>query len=284
MPELPPLNLLLDVLLFAVLPALVVAAGVTFAVGRLAGEKHGPFGAALGLAAGTALGFWLRDSLTWMPGDSSWNRLPWLALAGLWLARSARLADLTLIEGWLLRAALTAGCAWLVIPSATRAEFAWLMPAFALVVLAAWFVLELPAAQPPGGGVPFALSLSFFAASVLLIHAGSARLTDVATVLSAALAGVAAVAWWRGTDASSVAPAVALLLPGVLLTGQQETFSEVPWTAFALAAGAPLMLAPTFFLRDWKPIGIRLVQLGLALIPLGIAIFLAAQTGPLQFE
>ena len=277
-PSFPPLELLPDVLLFAVLPALIVSAGVALAVAYFAGEKHGPFGAALGLAAGAALGFWLRGGLTWMPGSSSWNLLPWAALAGLWLARSIRLADLPVIEGWLVRASLAAGGAWLIIPAATRSEFVWLMPVFALVVLAEWFVLEYLAAQPPGGAVPFALSLSFFAASVILVHAHTARLTEVATVLSSALAGVAAIAWWRRTDASSVAPAAALLLPGVLLTGQQETFSEVPWQAFALIAGAPLMLAPTYFLRDWPPLWLRIIQLMLVLIPLAIAVFLAAQT------
>src|SRR5438874_2689623 len=125
MPDLPPLKLLLDVLLFAVLPALFLAAGVTLAVAQLAGEKHRPFGAALGLAAGAALGFWLRAELTLGPVDPAWNRLPCAALAGLWLARSIRLADLP--EGWLLRAALATGSAWLIIPATTRAEIAWLM-------------------------------------------------------------------------------------------------------------------------------------------------------------
>jgi hypothetical protein len=273
-----------DVLLHAVLPALAVAAIVFALANRLFAPKYADLAGALGLIAGVALGVWLRGVATLNSSDSPWNRLPLAALAALWIGRAARFSELHPIEGWLLRGATASGIAWWVVPDHACADISWLKPAFAIMILAEWAILECSAQEPPGGTIPFALALTFFIAGGVLIHASMAGLTDVSVVLASALVGIAIVAAWRQLDASGIAPALAVLLPGLLLMGQRETFSEVPWQAFVLAAGAPLMLIFAFPMRRWDSVGLRVVQLTLVAFPLVAAMALAMQAGPLEFE
>jgi hypothetical protein len=284
----PPLPLMMDVVLKAVLPALGLAAVVMASVVLVCGSKRAPLGAALGLSAAAALGLWLRDGLTLVPGDSTWNRLPLAALAALWVGRVARLPDLQPCAGWLLRAAIAGLIALVVIPASPRQQIDWLAPAFAAVVFAQWVILERLAAEPPGGSVPFCMALAFLGAGGVLIHAQSARHMDVAIVLASALAGLALVAGvWRA-DASGAMPAVAVTLPALMLLGQQENVSEVPWYAFALPALAPLLLAETLpltHLPGTRPRLLRLVlMLLLVVVPLAAAFYVANVAAPLDFE
>jgi hypothetical protein len=277
----PPFALLLDVLLYAVLPSLVVAAAVTALAARFGGAGEGA--AALGLASGVLLGCWLRGALPLVPGDSPWNRLPWAALGALCAGRLACLPSLRATDAFILRAAATAASAWWIIPPESQAQLGWLTPAFAGVVLLLWLVLGRWCARAPGAVSPFGLALTFLAASVVLIHAGSARLTDIATVVSAALTGVAIAAWPRSTPTGGVAPVCAVLLPGLLLIGQQETFAEVPWYAFAFAMAAPLLPGLTLFQAEQVSVRRRVLQVALVALPLVAAIAAARSAGPLEW-
>jgi hypothetical protein len=286
----PPLSLLLPLivhqLLHAVLPALALAAVVMAAGVLLGGVKQAPSAAALGLGAGAALGLWLSDAMELVPGNPTWNRLPWAALAALWVGHIARLPELQPAAGWLLRAAAAIVIAWVGIPSSMRAEFDWLAPVVAAVIFAHWAILERLAADPPDGSIPLCLALVFLTAGAVLIHAGSARLMDVAVVLASALTGLALVAWWRRADAGGAVPAVAVALPLLMLMGQRETFSEIPWYGFALPALAPLLLAEALPLSSWhgpRPQLTRLLVILLLLaVPLGVAFYLAQAAGPLD--
>jgi hypothetical protein len=287
------------------LPALLAAAAVMMLVERFGGAKQAPAGAALGLIVGTVLGLWLRHAsfngwpmapgqsmasalatwlsiaLTPMSGDSTWNRLPWAGLGVLCVGRVARLPDLPPIDGWLLRAAASVTAAWLVIPATLQEEFAWMMPIFALVVFAEWVILDALTAAPPGGTVLFTIALAFSVASMVFIQIGWATKADAAIVLSSALTGIAVVAAWRGVDGGGGVPLAALLLPGLMLMGQQGIESDVPWQAFALAGCAPLVLVLTLPLRKWQSNWLRVLQVVLMLLPLGGAVYL---TGPIKFE
>jgi hypothetical protein len=302
--SLPQTDMLLDVLLYAVLPSLLASVAVMALVERFGGAKQAPAGAAFGFTTGAVLGLWLRNAsfngwpmapdqslasalatwlgmaLTPMSVDSAWNRLPWAALGILCVGRVARLPGLPTIDGWLLRAAASVTAAWLVVPAMAQEEFAWLMPAFGLVICAEWMVLDALAANPPGGTVIFIIALTFFVASMVLIQIGWATKADAAIVFSSALTGIAIVAAWRNVDGGGAVPIAALLLPSLMLMGQQGTESEVPWDAFALTAGAPLMLALTLPLRKWQSVWLRVLQVALVLLPLGAAAYL---TGPIEF-
>jgi hypothetical protein len=276
----PPLPLLVDVLLFAVLPALGLAALVTAVLVWVGLPRSA---ASLGLLAGATLGLWLREALTLISGASAWNRLPWAALGALWIARMTRVTDLPASTVWVVRAAAAVAIAWLVIPAASRAEADWLSPVFAALVLAQWAVLERLAAQPSGGSVPACLAVIFLVAGGVLIHAGSARLSNAGLVLAAAFAGLALASGWFGADCGDAVPAAAVFLPGLLLMGQQETFSEVPWQAFALPALVPVLLAEALPVGQRPRVRLAVVVLTV-LVPLVIALGLARAAGSLDFD
>ncbi|HEY8503634.1 MAG TPA: hypothetical protein VIL46_03575, partial [Gemmataceae bacterium] len=74
MPELPPLELMLDVARTAALPAFAASVGV-LALGLLAlGKRSGVLVSGLALAAGVAAGNWSRGVLPWLP-DYGWEWL-----------------------------------------------------------------------------------------------------------------------------------------------------------------------------------------------------------------
>jgi hypothetical protein len=322
----PPLQMIVDVLLYAVLPAALTAAVVMAIVALAGGRKLAPLGAALGLAGGVVVGRGVQDlerflanpqpeggepfhflhGLRLMPGDSPWNHLPWAALAALLVGLLARLPRLPAGVAWSLRwAAAVVLVSW-VLPARLPAETWWVTPALTLVIVAQWALLEHLAATPPGGSVPLALALTAFGAGGVLIYASMAQLMDTAVALGAALAGIAAVSWLGRVDGGGAVPGAAVLLPGLLLMGQQEMSSEppVPWLSFALAAGAPFLLALTLLppLRAWQAArhgkageapgrlswaGIRLglVRVALLVLPLGGAVALAhIVAGPLVTE
>jgi hypothetical protein len=320
----PPLELLLEVLLYTVGPAALVAAALTAAGSCCARGRL--LGTALALALGFTAGLWTRaaldtlstsafssaqlarslpEALTLISGASEWNRLPYAALAALLIGLLARCPRVPPVLAWLVRAAAAGLISWCVVPAAYQTAVWWLAPALAVVVFAQWALLEPLAARAPGG-VALALALSAFVAAGVLIHAGSARLTDAALALGGALGGIAvAAAWLRGAAGGAV-PGAAVLLPGLLLMGQQETFSEISWLAFALAAVAPLMLVLTWPLhgRTGKPSALvemdsaalttrvsgprrllfLLAHLAVMLPPWLAALYLARQAGPLEFE
>lgn len=281
----PPIHLLLDVIFIAILPALITAALVTTAVIWLGDVKQAPAGAALGLLAGAALGVWLRGvyPLT-PPADIAWNRLPWAALIALCVGRVAYLADVHHHDGWLLRGAAALGIAWWVIPESNRDEIVWLAPALAAVIWANWMLLELAAASPGSSSVAAVVILSLFAAGGVLIHAGIGKFLDVTLVLAAALAGVLVVAFFFRTQIGAVLPALAVVLPTLLLTGQQTTaVTAIHWSVYALPALAPLTLAATLPCTHWPKARLHALRIVLVLIPVVMALILArVQGGPLD--
>jgi hypothetical protein len=170
-----------------------------------------------------------------------------------------------------------------VIPEPTRATFVWLAPAFAAVVFLEWELLQRLAAEPPDGGVLLCLALALMTAGVVLLYASIARWMEAAVICASALAGMGLVAWWRRADASGAIPAAVVILTGLLLMGQRETGVEtIPWSAFAVAALAPLMLAGAWPIRHWPGLPRHLARLLLILIPLIVAILLAQQAGDLD--
>src|SRR5262245_24283859 len=161
----PPWDAVWDLLRNAILPAFLAAAIVTGAVAFIGGAKQARTGAALGLIAGVALGFWLKHTLPLVPGDSTWNRLPWAALIALAVGRFAHLADSQSADGWILRAVASFGIAWWVVPENVRADIPWLMPAFAATICANWLLLEPLADQPGNASVAVCVTLTFLIAA-----------------------------------------------------------------------------------------------------------------------
>jgi hypothetical protein len=308
MPDLPPNALILEALLTLMLPAFVLAALVLALVEWLGGAKQAPaaaaFGAILAFTFGPTLGHWLHDALgmghdgganayefwfgttlSLMPGESPWNRLPWAALAALCVSRVTCNADSPAADAWLLRGAASFAIAWWVLPEHAHALGVWVAPAFAAAILLNWMILDCLARQPSDGSVPGCLFMSFFVASMVLLQAGIGRLSESAIVIGSACAGLAVIASIRRADTSGVAGGAAVMLPGLLLVGNRETSVEaVPMLAYMLAALAPLALAAALPFAHWHWAWRNLLRLTLIAIPLGFAIRYALEAGPPQFE
>jgi hypothetical protein len=276
----PPWDVVWDLLRHAIVPAFAVAAMVAAAVDRIGGPKQARTGAALGLIAGVALGFYWSNTLPFINGNSEWNRLPWAALIALCVGRAAHAAD----DRWFLQGAASFGLAWWVIPERIHADLPWLVVALAALIWSNWVLLELLAEQPDGAIVGVGAALAFLVAGGVLVFAGSAKFMEAAIILAMATAGVSAIGWRRRFAISAALPAVAVLLPGLLIMGNRETVVEtIHWAAFVLPALAPLFLAVSIPISAWPKHRRIAFQFALFLVPLVIAMLLARQGGSLDF-
>jgi hypothetical protein len=282
----PPLDHVLEVLLNAVLPPAILAAALTALVAWVGRRRDAIvyLGSALGLAAGGALGNWLCGALpvTGMP-TVAWHWLPWVTLAALTTGVVAAGPTVPVGVGWSLRGMVAGHASWLLTPAELRTEHFWVPLLVGAVVLAEWAVLEQ---LKWGGFAALAMSLTAVTGAVVLIHAGSRRFFDLAMILGGALAGIAVAALPMRVHTRGVAPAVAVIVPALLLSGWYETYSEVPWSSFTLAALSPLSLAPSLWpawQRHQKK-GLWAVQSLLFLACLAGAIALAAMHESLDYE
>lgn len=285
----PPWDAVWDLLRYAIVPAFVAAAIVSAVIGRIGGSKHANLGAALGLIAGVALGFWLRNTLPLVPGDSTWNRLPWAALAALLVERVVGLLELDWSAAAILRLAASFGLMFCVVPENVRVEHAWIAIAYGGAVWMNWTILEAVLrktenSQAGAISVGACIVLSCLVASGVLLFSGIARYMEAAIVLAMAVAGVTVAAAWRQCDLRAAMPAVAVLLPGLLLVGNRETSVEtIHWAAYALPALAPWLLAETIPLGHWPKLRLIAFRIALVLIPLIVAMMLAREGGSLDF-
>ena len=313
MPPLPPIGMIREILLQGVIPPIVAAGSVLFVTSRL-GKRLVPIGAMLAVVVGFVVGNHFRSATEYRIDSErplalgEWGAEVYHAVLGTpeasedaprhppahyWLVWSALIAGVVgaiagipgvpVAIGWLARVIVCAFVARLLVPASLRAELPWLWPTFAAVVLAEWALLD-KLGEEPRGWLPLGIGLVFSAGAAVLIHAHEARLTDLATILAGCWFGVA-IAVWMGANARSAAPIAAVALPGLMLVGQQSTFSEVPLTSFVAMALAPLALVPLLLpaLRRRKKT-LALVGLGLLLIVVGTAIVLAARAESLDFE
>ena len=284
----PPLANVWDEFLHSVLPAALVAVALMVPGALLA--KRWPasayLGSALAVAAGLAVGSWLRDQalpLTRLPGPAAWEWLALVTLAALAAGVIGRLLPGSGSAGWGLRGMVAAHAGWLLAPAELRGEHVWVPLVLGAVVLAEWAILE---ALDWGGLVALAAAAAALTASVVLIHAGSLRFSEIAMILGGALAGAGLTALVLRASAGGVSGAVAVMVPALLLSGWYETYSEVPRSSFALAALALLALAPSL-VPAWRRNqrrGLWALQLVLLLVPLAGAIALAAQAESLDYE
>ncbi len=224
----------------------------------------------------------LGERMPLVSGASSWNRLPWAALAVQVVGLIARLPWLSPALAWLLRGVVVVDVVWWVLPPELSSQVWWGPRALAAVVLAEWALLEYLARRSPGGGIPLTLALSAFAAGAVLLYAGSGKSAEVATVLAAALGGITVVSWLCRTDSSGAVPGAVVLLPGMLVMGwwMMGEYTQVPWPAFLVPALAPLTLLVTLLppFRSWEGRRLEVLRLVLVLAPLAFAVSLAVQT------
>jgi hypothetical protein len=309
MPPLPPTEDVLYALRHTALPAAAGAALVMAAV-----LAFGRWAAALGSAVAVVVGFgwgnYTFDSLSWTntsrvipwfaeESSPAWHRMPVAALILLVVGLVSRwfglLTALVLpvrywwsasLFTWAARVAAVGVVAPGLVPVDAAAEYSWLRPALAAIMLVLWVVLDGVARDRAGSEVAAYLAVAFLVAGTILLYAHSARFMDIAVMCGCALAGVAVVAFPTRADTIGAAPLGAMGLPALMLNGRFSVESRVPVESFWLVALAPLVLLP-FLLpvvaRQSRRVIVPVRAL-LVLAPLVAAVILAAQHEKLVFE
>lgn len=312
----PPVSEIKDAIVYAVLPAAVTAFVVFIGVAKLNWKPSAVIAGALALALGFIAGNAFRGAVeyrldfeqpltpmalgqavldTFVPPQDEDAPIPpparyWLP----WTTGLALLVGLLTFRlkpslRWLIRAALAGFAASLAVPIEIRAGMLWSVPVLSAVILGEWFVLDQLASVeeerlrllPPLAGV-----MVFGGASIVLLHAHSARFVDIATIMAASLAAIVCAAWLLRCDPSGVVPGIAVALPSLMLVGQQDTFSAVPTASFVLIGLAPLLLAPclTGGIRRFRPTIVWSIGIALLAAPVAVAVALAAANESLSFE
>lgn len=169
------------------------------------------------------------------PGTIYW--LPWAALIAGLAGVPARWS----LISWVLSAVTSIITARLLVGPNLREQIPWLWIALAVVTFATWRVLHSSLSKS-GGLTVLGLTAAFLAAAVVLLHAHSARLADMALLLAGGCLGIAVVAFVSRIDPAGLAPIAAVMLPGLMLAGQRSTFSDVPMISFALVGLSPLTI------------------------------------------
>lgn len=250
----PPVEIVVDLLLKLLLPALLSGALVMgLAVWRLE-RKWWETAAATALAVGILVGNSLRLPLSYWPEGWGWYGLLAISLGAVLIAFATRfiaqpIARLTIAS--LLLAAL-ATC---LLDGALR-TWPWFI-GLAVVVVGNYLALELIAAKQPGAWLPLAWTVLLGKAAVIvLVCSHSARLADIAMLLFAAQLGVIVAGVKLPTLGSVLAPLTATVLPGLMLAGWDATFSAVPLISFALVAVAPLIVAVMYLPAPWRQVAL----------------------------
>ena len=285
----PPAGEIVDVLLRIALPAALLAGAVPLLLARSSGGKGQSAGLAIGCGLGLVFSNFLRGSLPWTPNGWGWSGfiIAWFAVllgggARTWLVRRRGV-------GLGVGLAACLAIAWLLLPGTLRPVM-WAIPALALAAWGPWIgtparAEDSKSSRRPGApDVPDVLvlmTLALAGSSVVLIHAHSARLMDVALMAASALAGGALAAGWYGSDGQALWGIPFVTLPALMLVGWSETSSEVPKGSFILAGLAAWPLIP--IRNRTPPLRLRLLRGGLVFAPVLAAVVLAMRAETLEF-
>ncbi len=314
MPPLPPFEMVLEIGLEALLLPLAVAAAVALIAAQFPRYGGQVVGEALALAAAFLVGNHFRQAVelrfdadrpfammelfraAWrglVPAAGSetpilparyW--LPWATLVGIVAGLAVSHRRVPAIAAWIVRALAIGVATRLLVPPSLRDEMPWMWPALFAAMLANWSLIDFVSKSSRAGWLPLGFAGLSLAGATVLIHAHSARFTDIATIVAGAWLGVAAVAYWRRGDLGGTNPIAAISLPALMLVAQQSTFSDVPTASFTLVALAPLALFPLVFVKAEHRQRWRFVIAGwvLLLVPAALAAALAMRAETLSFE
>jgi hypothetical protein len=277
MDELPSAGMLAEMFLLGLgVPTAVALAVLGLGVRFSKSVRQARAAGALALAGGFFAGYVALRSEPLVP-QYPWHWLPYLAL----LAGMAALVDgpgvgLT-VRNVALGGAVAVVTAWLLVPAHVEPQgtrVAWLLGT-ALAVLVLWIALDRLTAARAGPLPMVLLAVVAAAAGFVLVQAQIAKFAQLGGALAATLGAHALIAW-RSPSASvrGAAPGVAVLLPGLLLSGVHYTSSDVPLASFLLVAASPLFLAlsAALPLAGWRSV---LLQTAATAAPVALAVVLA---------
>jgi len=258
----PPLDwsMVQSGLLCLVLPGFGIAA-IVMAISALGirSERQRVTAASIALMAAMLVGNWLRDLVPLLEFDTGWRSLVWVTLAAALseaimvnafrgTTPSRWISCIIIVSAILFSAAITPwdfAIAPLHIKVARPGECGLL----ALIIVLDWTTFNFLCQQKYGDFVASCVATLWggFAAAVLVL-AHSARFADLAILLSCIVSGIGTVCMLTRQRPNHFFAGPSVLIPGLMLVGALDTYSNVPLASFALVAVSPGFLA----LLHWK--------------------------------
>ncbi len=237
----------------------------------------GLWAGALALGLGFVPAFLAVDPWPGLPPHVTWHWIAWLAAVATAVGAADGLRRWPAPARLSAGLALAAGCGWLLVGDWVTHAWAW-RGATALIIAVLLITLNAAARRHKGASIPLSMGLAALGASIVLITSGNAKLAQLAGALTACLGVAVVLAWWRPdvSLARGGVPVVAVLLPGLVLSGYFVSWSEIdPWV-FVLAAVAPAFVwvsgsLPLDRLPPWQATTLRV-----ALVALVVAATVAA--------
>ncbi len=289
--SLPPWSLIEEILRTLVLPTFV-AASVVFAVvcALSRSERWRAIGAVVALIAGLAAGNHFHPLAQWWPSPFLRG---WRCLLPVISGVATAAALLTLLPGRILwigglaaRLCLAASGTWLLVEALSPLSEAWTYGVVLVGVVLNWEACRLILPGIPSRTAFVILTTVWGGASAaLLIFAHSARFSDLAVLLTTSLCGVGLVALLRKLEVTFLLAVPAVFYPCLLLAGAANTYSEIPVSAFACVAFAPLGLLVLLVPQIQRlPLRVLMTIAAAALlIPCAIGVGMAAQVESLDY-
>jgi hypothetical protein len=271
-------------------PAAAIAFGLMLLSVLSFGKRAGGQAAAWSLLVACGYANYVRGALVWAPERGAnaviepWHWIPLLFLLFVHDGTFFASSDPRSARVWVRRLAIAGLAAWVLVPIAHRNEY-WPLAAFAGLITLGSAGSESVARQRPCA-VALALAIACMGASLVVLHAHSARFSEALSFPGAALIGIAVVSLILKVDSSGAIPGTVFLLAAVLMISQDSTFSEIPWYAFLLAGCTPLTIGLMALppLSRMTGLKMHLVFWILALGPIIAAITLAVRAESLVSE
>jgi hypothetical protein len=209
--------------------------------------------------------------------EDAWNWLPWLGLG----AAVVGLVDRPWLLAAVVRLAGAALAAWLLVP-VWESNDLWRLDARVLLGLMTFLIWSTDRPLPDQANRLWLLLLTLAAAAgaAVLMLGGSAKLAQLAGVLTATLAVATVVMPSGPTPPPGIVPAVAVLLPGLMASGLFDTHSLVPRASYVL----PVFVVLVLDCAALAPASARLRFVLLALLMLAAAVGLAYWAEPIDWR
>jgi len=258
--------------LFEILPAAAVSAGVLLAAWFLPRWRTRAWPAALAVGAGYATSHaFIRGAPEALPADAT-QLLFHFAIAGALLGIVEGL-ELPVAARWGARAVLSAAVPWLLLRGLeehtweSTTEAALWYAGLGLGLFSVWAVLEWRARQVQGVPQPLVFCLVAGGGAVALAAGRSGVLGQMAGALAAALGPLVLFAFLVKSRRTGAIPVFVLVLAALAMSGY--FFAELPASSALL-----LLIAPLAAVRRWW------LGAAVALVLVGAAIYLSHAANP----